>query len=243
MFRYIGDPDDVVGGMVGVEKNRVTLKSEEPGNAERLLGPHRGWYSRGYLPHFDHPGILQAITYRLADSLPVTVIESMKAEVRRLPQELQLSEQRKISERWLNSGIGSCALRNPKAAECIESNWRRFGGERYDLIAWVVMPNHVHVLIRVYEGVELGRIVQSWKGYTGKIIAGIMKSRECAKLSAKGNPRNAVWMREYWDRFIRDDKHFDAEINYIHENPVKAGLVKRAEEWPWSSAREHAETE
>ncbi|MCL7455160.1 MAG: hypothetical protein M8467_19160, partial [Anaerolineae bacterium] len=51
-----------------------------------------------------------------------------------------------------------------------------------------------------------------------------------------------VWMREYWDRYIRDERHFEAVVAYIHDNPVKAGLVKNAEDWPWSSARELAES-
>lgn len=233
-----------------------------PGNAEHQLGPtppdspssHRGWYSRGYLPHSDHPGLLQVITYRLADSLPAAVLEEINTEVRILPQERQDNERRKRVEAWLDAGHGSCALRLPEAAVCVVDTWRHFACERYDLIAWVVMPSHVHVLIRTYEGVPLGKIVQSWKSYTGKRIrqiadgvggGGESSARVCragARRFREGRTEarrsQAVWMRDYWDRYIRDERHFHAVISYIHQNPVKARLVSRAEDWPWSSARE-----
>jgi len=197
---------------------------------------HLGWYSRGYLPHCDYPGLLQSITYHLADSLPAAALERMDAELRSLPPQQRDRERRQRIEDWLDAGHGCCVLREPEAAACVVENWRHFAGERYDLIAWVVMPNHVHVLIRVYEGVPLGKIVQSWKSYTGKKMRGMMESRAGARPSQGGG----VWMREYWDRYIRDERHFEAVVRYIHDNPVKARLVERPEDWPWSSAREFA---
>jgi len=239
------------------------------GPAESQLGStagptHRGWYSRGYLPHCDHPGLLQAITYHLADSLPAAVLEQNYAELRSLPPERQDRERRSRVEGWLDAGHGSCVLRLPEAAACVVDTWRHFTGVRYDLIAWVVMPNHVHVLIRTYEGVALGKIVQSWKSYTGRRIRemveensragdqgsqegragdqGSQESRAGARRSHEGaipdRESEGVWMREYWDRYIRDERHFQKAVSYIHENPVKAGLVGKAEDWPWSSARE-----
>jgi REP element-mobilizing transposase RayT len=120
----------------------------------------------------------------------------------------------------------------------VVDTWQRFAGERYDLIAWVVMPNHVHVLIRTYKGVALGRIVQSWKSYTGRRIRRMMEEGEIGARRFEGK---GVWMREYWDRYIRNERHFEAAVRYIHDNPVKAGLAELAEDWPWSSAREFAE--
>lgn len=60
---------------------------------------------------------------------------------------------------------------------------------------------------------------------------------------ARARQSQVVWMREYWDRFIRNEKHFVATVNYIHQNPVKAGLVSHPEDWPWSSAKEYQEAE
>jgi putative transposase len=224
------------------------------GNAEPQLGPtHRGWYSRGYLPHRDHPGLLQSIAYHLADSLPAAVLKQMDTELRTLPAERQDTERRRRVEAWLDAGHGSCVLRLPEAAACVVDTWRHFAGERYDLIAWVVMPNHVHVLVRVYEGVPLGKIVQSWKSYTGRRIRVLMEEsraewqrspaimQEERLAGARRSQIHRVWMREYWDRYIRDERHFEMAVDYIHRNPVKARLVGTAKDWPWSSAREFAE--
>ena len=247
---------------------------------------HREWYSRGYLPHCDHPGLLQSITYRLADSLPADVLARLEEELRLLPPEKRDPERRRRVERWLDAGYGCCVLRDPRAAGCVVDTWRHFAGDRYDLIAWVVMPNHVHVLVRVYEGVALGKMTQSWKSYTGRRIAPLMlekkrqeeerrakergederreeKCRAGARRSQDGRAgarrsqvgragarrsqvgragarrSQVVWMREYWDRFIRDETHFGAVVDYIHRNPVMAGLVSRPRDWPWSNAREY----
>ena len=102
---------------------------------------------------------------------------------------------------------------------------------RYRLLAWVVMPNHVHVLFQPVNGWTLARIVASWKTYTGRQLALLYRH-----MPASSHAR-CVWQREYWDRFMRDELHFQVTKSYIHDNPVKAGLVARAEEWEWSSAR------
>jgi len=243
-----------------------TPSGKGTGTAKHQLDPtHRGWYSRGYLPHCDYPGLLQSITYRLADSLPAAALERMDAELCSLPPQRWDRERRQRIEEWLDAGHGCCVLREPEAAACVIENWRHFASERYDLIAWVVMPNHVHLLIRVYEGVSLGKIVQSWKSYTGRRIrammeegrasdqrsrvmmeegrAGARRSRVMMEEGRASDQRSqgGVWMREYWDRYIRDERHFEAVVRYIHDNPVKAGLVEKAEDWPWSSAREFTE--
>ncbi|MEO6994076.1 MAG: transposase [Lacunisphaera sp.] len=108
----------------------------------------------------------------------------------------------------------------------------KFDGARYRLIAWCVMPNHIHVLIDPKE--SLGRIVQSWKSYTGRWIL-----THNAELGL-GVPGKECWMREYWDRYIRDENHLRQVIHYLHENPVKAGLCRTAADWPWSSADKNA---
>jgi REP element-mobilizing transposase RayT len=213
-----------------------------PGSAERQLGNtgSRGWYSRGFLPHRDHPGLLQMITYRLADSVSSSTIAKMEAELRPKDARWQDVERRRWLERWLDAGYGSCTLSNPTAASCVVENWHRFAMERYDLIAWVVMPNHVHILVRIYEGHMLGSIVQSWKSYTGRKINQMLNEQEsrAGARRSRGARSHGIWMREYWDRYIRDETHLTNAIKYIHMNPVKAGLAKREEDWPWSSARQ-----
>jgi putative DNA methylase len=186
---------------------------------------HKEWYSRGYLPHFDAPGIVQAITFRLADSLPARVVQTL------VQDRLLMNDpgKRVRIEAYLDAGHGRCFLRDPHIARLVEEALFHFDGERYCLIAWVVMPNHVHVMIEQTEGYPLDSIIHSWKSYT---------ATEANKILGR---HGAFWFREYFDRFIRDERHFANAIRYIHENPVAAGLVEKAEEWRFSSARRWAE--
>lgn len=171
------------------------------------------WSRPRHLPHFNAAHEIQMITYRLADSLPKTVIQRMADEM--LP-DAEPSYRKRI-ESQLDLGHGSCILRDPLYARMVVDTWRHFDGDRYHLGAWVVMPNHVHVMIRMNGTASLARIVQSWKSYTGRHLP-------------------VSWQREYWDRFIRDEKHYHQAIDYILQNPVNAGLCHTAEKWPWSSA-------
>lgn len=191
-------------------------------------GAPKGWYSRGYLPHLDVPGILQFITFRLADSLPQQVLEQLEQELSGLALSERDMERRRKIEYWLDSGLGSCALRHPRMAEVMQQTLLKFDGERYRLIAWCIMPNHVHVLIE--PTTSLPKIVQSWKSFTGRW--GLAHSAELGL----GVPAGPFWMREYWDRYIRNESHLHSAVSYITENPVKAGLCGTAGEWPWSSA-------
>ena len=134
----------------------------------------KGWYTRGYLPHYDEGGALQMITYRLGDSLPQNVLEEMEETLVLLPEGKRESVRRQRIEEWLDAGQGSCVLGRPEAARCVVDTWRHFDMVRYGLVAGVVMPNHVHVLIKLMDGFSLGKVVQSWKSYTGRRIAGMM---------------------------------------------------------------------
>ena len=122
----------------------------------------RGWYSRRFLPHFDAGSHrYQFLTYRLADSLPAGVGSAVDAELREVPAGDRPRERFRRLESKLDSGLGSCLLAIERNAESVIETWERFADERYDLVAWVVMPNHVHVLIRPFDAVSLSTIVQS----------------------------------------------------------------------------------
>ena len=185
---------------------------------------HHGWHERGYLPHCDVPHVIQSITYRLADSLPKEALARMEAEVQSgsLEEECSLILRRRI-DAWLDGGHGACLLRQPDVARMIIDNWRHFDPERYRLEAFVVMPNHVHVLIAMKPEVSLSDIVRSWKTYSAKQIARIT------------GWEGTVWQADYWDRYMRDAEHYHRAVAYIHANPVKAGLAKVETEWAWSS--------
>lgn len=128
-------------------------------------------------------------------------------------------------EAYLDAGRGDCWLKDPRIGELTAGALRFFDGQRYDIGSWIVMPNHVHVIVRPLGKHLLDEIVKSWKGFTG---------REANKLLGRtGEP---FWAREYYDHLLRDDAERARLSDYIHDNPVKAGLCARPEDWPWSSA-------
>ncbi|HWQ32733.1 MAG TPA: transposase [Blastocatellia bacterium] len=183
-----------------------------------------GWYSRGYLPHFDGAEITQAVCYRLFDSLPQEALERWEKELEHLSREDFNEEQRKRVDAYLDQGYGSCYLRQDEIARIVQENLLHFDGQRYRLQAWVVMPNHVHVLFTPLPGWSLDRILHSWKSYTAN------KGNEL--LHREGR----FWQADFFDRYIRNARHYASALAYIENNPVKAGLCARPEEWRWSSA-------
>ena len=190
-----------------------------------------GWYSRGYLPHYDSAYVPHFVTFRLADSLPASKLDAWREELRRLPAAAMDAALRRRVEEYLDQGHGSAALQRHDVAEVVQDTLLRFAGERYALHAWVIMPTHVHALITLSEGQPMGGALHSWKSFTAS---------EANRLLGR---RGAFWQREYRDRFIRDARHYDAVVSYIHMNPVKAHLCALPEEWPFSSARVRAAEE
>ena len=115
--------------------------SRKPGNADVLVGTGEGeangdvgapreWYSRGYLPHRDRPYLIQSVTYRLADSLPQTKLESLRQELATLPEGDRDLESRRRMENWLDAGMGCCALKHPEVARFVQDSFLHFHGER-----------------------------------------------------------------------------------------------------------------
>lgn len=228
---------------------RVALGKLTPGGED---GPSatrrsRGWYSRGYLPHFDAPGLVQHVTFHLADSLPREAIERMQAQVDSIPESERALARRQRIQELLDSGLGRCLLREAACAEIVEDSLLFGDGARYRLIAWVVMPNHVHVMIEQLPGWPLAKVVQSWKRHTSREIhrmGYVLGAPSCTRQIGKEADRKSaipghtpLWQRDYWDRFMRNDRHFLTAKHYIENNPVEAGLCTAAEEWGWGSAR------
>lgn len=180
----------------------------------------RGWRENGYLPHRDEPGLLQFVTFRLADAFPAERRSEWAALLK-----IEDDRRRRIElEAYLDKGRGKCHLRNPSIAEMVEGALQHFHGERYDLRAWVVMPNHVHLLFEVQD-VPMAELVNAWKGFTAK---------QANKLLGR---KGKLWQDGYWDTYMRDEAHELKSKRYIENNPVKVHLVTTPEEWPWSSAR------
>jgi REP element-mobilizing transposase RayT len=189
------------------------------------LAPHLGWHSRGYLPHWDHPGMIQSINFRLADSLPFKVIAQWKTELSLQPKNEREVELRRRIEKYLDVGHGNCWLRQANVAGIVQDALLHFDEERYRLLSWCIMPNHVHVLVETREQFPLASLLHSWKSFTGH------KANKVLRIEGE------FWQREYLDRFVRNAEHYERIVAYIEENPVKAGLAKIRTDWLWSSAK------
>lgn len=190
-----------------------------------------GWYSRGYLPHFDGDRVIQFITFRLIDSIPQHVADRWQRELRRLPLSEQQNIFRRRAECYLDQGYGNCHLKSPIVAGMVQETIKFNDGKLYRLLSWVIMPNHVHLLISPAENVKLEKIMHTIKSYTAHAANSLM------------NRTGAFWQREYFDRFIRDGKHYWSVISYIEANPVKARLCQNPSDWTYSSANERQTAE
>jgi putative DNA methylase len=179
-----------------------------------------GWHENGYLPHRDAPGLVQFITFRLADAFPA----ELRSEWERLLRIEEERERHRQLEAYLDKGRGACHLRRRDIAAMVErALWFRHEVQ-YELRAWVIMPNHVHLLIRVQD-VPMWQLVDAWKGFTAKEVNRI--------LGRKGQ----FWEQGYWDTYMRDAEHESRTRRYIENNPAKAKTVSFSKAWPWSSSR------
>jgi REP element-mobilizing transposase RayT len=187
------------------------------------------WHSRGYLPHFESSHATQHVTFHLADSLPKSALQRLEDETKNVPREKRDAERQKRIQAWVDGGHGSCVLAKPHIAKVVQETLLNFDTQRYRLLAWVVMPNHLHVLFEPFPLWTVAKTVASWKRFTARKILDERRENGEAAIAA-------VWQREYWDRYIRNQAHFIQTIQYIHMNPVKAALATSPELWPWSSA-------
>jgi putative DNA methylase len=176
---------------------------------------HRGWYRPRSLPHFDTPERPQFVTFRAADSLPAAVAQARSGE--------GPAVYRRRIEAALDAGAGACLLSRPELAGIVLDGLIHGCGRTHDMHAFVVMPNHVHVLTTFRQGCRPSDVVRGWKSYSARQINAI--------LGCEG----AFWQRDYFDRYIRDETHFERVRAYVEDNPVTAGLTNDAESWPFSS--------
>ena len=193
---------------------------------EELKTGFRGWHQRGYLPHFDAPGVTQFVTFQLHDAFPV----ARRAEWETILREPDDSAKRKKIEAWLDRGHGECWLRHRDVAELVEKILLAADERDYRMQAWVVMPNHVHLVVGVWD-VPLAKLIGGWKGKSSR-LANVLLRRS-----------GQFWQEDYYDMLLRDEAHLRRAIRYTEQNPTKAFLAKAARDWPWCSARHRDEYE
>jgi REP element-mobilizing transposase RayT len=200
-----------------------------------------GLHFRGRLPHLKREGAIYFVTFRLADSLPAHEVARLKHERKAILEQARAAkspltwhEERQLLawycdkvEALLDAGHGACWLSKPEIADLVADALRHFNGQRYELHAWVVMPNHVHVIVWPLPGHTLSDILHSWKSFTGNKANKILN-----------RTHKEFWQTESFDHWIRDDEELARMTTYVRNNPVKARLCKTPEDWKWSSANE-----
>ena len=184
---------------------------------------------RGELPHLYKEGGSYFVTFRLWDAVTPAQqrerwrgLQELVVQPSRLHQREFARELAETTEPPLR--LGSCILRRADAATIVQSSLRHFDGERYQLAAWCVMPNHVHVAYTALAGHTPEDIHHSWKSYT---------SHQINKLLGRSG---RLWERESFDHLIRSIEHYEAFLEYVENNPVQARLCESPPQWPYSSA-------
>ncbi len=169
------------------------------------------------LPHWDQGDTWIFLTWRLADSLPQPLLVEWKFERAEFDKKhpkpwdddaasLHRETFTDRQEEWLDKGFGSCALKDLRVRQIVSDAFHFFDEDRYELGSYVVMPNHVHLLMSIKEGYELSQILHSWKSYTSKKINKLL-DRE-----------GTFWMEDYHDRLIRSQRHLYWAQMYILNN-------------------------
>lgn len=205
------------------------------------------FYSRN-LPHWQPNNAEFFVTFRLANSLPKPAVDRIKSDWEILKQEIQnysesenkepdnLIELRKkqkllfkkYEKRLDKAETGPTWLSNPEVANLVCQAIHYRDNDEYDLYAFCVMPNHVHMVFQMLrENKEerapaVTKMLQSLKWFTA------YKANEIL------NREGQFWQHESFDRYIRDQEELESTIKYVLNNPVKAGLIEDWQEWPYS---------
>ena len=191
--------------------------------------------THGDLPHWEQANAFYFITWRTADSIPTAAMEKWQKDreawlwshhidvqhddwqrkLEELPEEAHREFYQRFTAKWhglLDESHGECVLKTPDLSLLVETSLRHFDGERYQLEAFVVMPNHVHVLAGVPGRGEMKRLCRSWKNFTAMQINKALERQ------------GQFWQWESFDHLVRSPASLEKFREYILKNPVKARL-------------------
>lgn len=207
---------------INAQESNLNISPESP---DEFFNPNNEIeIYHGNLPHWRQENVWYFVTFRLADSIPSDVAEEIinerklwltKHDKSKLTKEEKIEYYKLFSERienLLNSGKGSCVLKDEKVAAIVADALKHFNQQRYVLDEWIIMPNHVHVIVKPIGDNKLQDILHSWKSYTANEINKLL------------NKKGQFWLHESYDHIIRNEFALNAIRNYIRENPLKAGI-------------------
>lgn len=186
----------------------------------------------GALPHWNQYGKIQYVTFRLADSLPQSKIAELKelknTFIANHPKPWDKQDKYAywkligpVESKLLDAGYGLCILKIPEIRGIVSDTLKYNDGNKYRLIAYVIMPNHVHVLFELLGNNSIESVMKSIKGYSSR------------KINELTGGSGSVWMKEYFDRIVRDASHLKSYIRYIINNP---GFLQPGEYELWRSS-------
>jgi putative transposase len=207
-------------------------------------------FFRRNLPHWQPEGGTFFVTFRLAGTLPKNVIDGLKMERQRLmsltkapeysEQEWNLRIEKKLFAIWdqcLDRSDSAKWLSEPCVANIVRENLYNHVGERYFLWAYVLMPNHVHILLTPHlsSEMQIDKNSRLKRGALSSILHNL-RGNTAYKANRLLGRTGKFWQDEAYDHLVRDNDELQRIISYIENNPIKAGLVKKPEEWKFSSA-------
>ena len=214
---------------------------------------------RRNLPHIHPPGAIFFITFRLAGTLPQHIIQKLQITMEKEIQ--QFSSKNQKNKRRLHEAVyriqkkyfgkfdrlldqptsGPVWLRQEKIAGIVKHKLHELDGHLYHLIAYTIMPNHVHLVIqlnekaveKIFEKNRAG-VGRKQKNYPLAKVMQLLKGATAKKCNEALGRTGSFWHHESYDHFVRDEKELYRIIEYVLNNPVKAGLVKVWKEWEFS---------
>jgi putative DNA methylase len=214
--------------------------------------------TRGNLPHWYVPGTAHFVTYRLADTIPASMLrewrERREALSRQKPPSgvssadycMRLHKQFFAAyDHYLDTHVDRDWPANPDVARIIRENLYHHNGSKYELLAYCAMPNHVHVLLQPFEHVDEAAsfvndgLVSDEIADARSPLSSIMhslKSYTANRANEVLDRRGQFWQHESYDHWVRDLEELERIINYICRNPVEAGLCRQPHQWQFSSA-------
>ena len=228
-------------------------------NTGENLPAGKRFYRRN-LPHWEKEEAIYFITFRVAGSLPGALREKADHEIhsiqqrfeqqKRSPSEFEI-ERLKICERYLDEDHSNPILKDERLASLVRDALLFHHGKKYELLAWCIMPNHVHLLLK--PGIQISAL-GSDKGAQASLpviasteqqaetpvplseILHSLKSYTANQAQKLGLVKGSLWQDESFDRWARNEEELEYYKTYIRQNPVAAGLVKSPEVYRWSGA-------
>jgi type I restriction enzyme R subunit len=185
------------------------------------------------LPHWFQPHVTYFVTFRTDDSVPVAAAKAWHQRRHDWLRSHGVDPERPDWQEWLRAlelsnlfhrtftrefldyldrGAGKCVLRRPEIARIVADSLHFFDGKRYHLGDFVVMPNHVHLLVCLLGDTDMEAQCYSWKKFTAREINRIL------------GRRGRFWQEESFDHLVRSPEDFERFRQYIAENGPKAGL-------------------